>query len=99
MREETRRARKEFERSKPTPGPTCHRCGMTLAEHNALGKGKLQLHHIIPIRQAVSAANTAENLHTLCYWCHSEWHKFWECADRSYQDFMAAAPFFQSLRK
>lgn len=70
---------------------------MSQEEHNALGKGKLQIHHIRPIRELGMAANDPSNFHTLCKPCHDEWHKFWELAGRSYEEFMAAPSFFKSL--
>lgn len=97
MREETKQARKHFDRTKPKAADTCQRCGMTQQEHNDLGKSKLQIHHIRSIKELGMAANDPSNYHTLCKPCHDEWHKFWELAGRSYQDFFTAAPFFQSL--
>ena len=97
MRDEVRRARKAFDQSKPVRASSCARCGMTQEQHNAHGKGQLQIHHIRPIRELGMAANDPSNYHTLCYFCHSEYHKFWELAKRSYEDFFAAPSFFKSL--
>ena len=70
---------------------------MTQEQHHAIGKGKLQIHHIRPIKELGMAANDPNNYHTLCYPCHREFHCFWEAAGRSYEDFFAAPSFFQSL--
>lgn len=98
MREEVKKARKSFDRNRPTPATKCQRCGMTQEEHNALGRASLQIHHIRPIRELGMEANNPENYHTLCYWCHREYHTFWECADRKYEDFFEAEPFFNTVR-
>jgi 5-methylcytosine-specific restriction endonuclease McrA len=98
MREEVRKARKAFDRSRPKPAACCQRCGMTQEEHIALGRSSLQIHHIRPIRELGMAANNPSNYHTLCKPCHDEWHKFWELAGKEYEDFFEAEPFFQKLQ-
>ena len=97
MREEVKKARKQFDKSRPTPAPCCDRCGMTKEMHVSLGKSSLQVHHVESIRDIGMEANRPDNYHTLCYFCHREWHCFWECAGRSYEDFFEADPFFVDI--
>ena len=54
----------------------CRRCGMSQEEHAPL-KGKLQVHHAVPISNG-GHPTCPSNLFTLCYFCHREWHTFWE---------------------
>lgn len=97
MRPEVTKARKEFERRKPKPKTVCDRCGMTVEEHKALGKSNLQIHHVEAIKDVGSAANREDNYVSLTYWCHREWHTFWEPLGLSWEDFMEAVPFREQL--
>ena len=97
MKQKAKEARKHFDKTKSEPACSCTRCGMTQQEHTDHGKGKLQIHHIQAIRDLGLEANTEENYHTLCYFCHREWHCFWEAARRPYKDFFAARSFFLDL--
>lgn len=97
MRPEVKKARKQFERTRPKPKAVCDRCGMTAEEHKTLGKSSLQIHHVEAIREVGSRANRADNYVTLDYYCHREWHTFWEPLGLSWEDFMADTPFREQL--
>ena len=97
MKPAVKKARKRFEQIKPQPAACCKRCGMTQSEHNERGKSKLQIHHTMALRDHGDAGNDPSTFDTLCYWCHREWHCFWETAERSYDDFMDCPPFLQQL--
>ena len=99
MRDEVKKARKAFERSKPKPKDRCDRCGMTVEEHNALGKSKMQIHHIESIKDKGMAANAESNYVSLDYFCHREWHTFWEPLGLDWEDFMKATPFLDQLKR
>ena len=96
MRPEVKRARSRFETQKRMkklrPDTVCKRCGMSLEEHNALGKGQLQMHHVHAIEDGGDPVDP-ENIHTLCYFCHKEWHTYWETFHPDYGEFMQAPPF------
>ena len=81
MREEVRKARKQYELArrnrKVKADSVCKRCGMTQAQHEELGRGSLQLHHIVPLSEGGHPTDP-ENLITLCAWCHKDWHQFAE---------------------
>lgn len=69
----------------------CRRCGMCAEEHNQLGHGSLQRHHLIAIRDGGRADDPA-NLCTLCYFCHREWHTWWE-GHHEWPEYMDAVPY------
>ena len=69
----------------------CRRCGMGANEHALLGCGRLQKHHVIAIRDGGHPHDPA-NLHTLCHFCHREWHTWWE-DHHEWSAYMAAIPF------
>ena len=83
---------------------------MTQAEHAAfrfagsVGKegtqgGSLERHHVVPIREG-GAVSHPSNLYTLCFFCHREWHKFWELpAGRVTGGTVSAALLIEGLRK
>jgi 5-methylcytosine-specific restriction endonuclease McrA len=68
---------------------------MTQEEHNLLGKGKLQIHHIEAIKDAPKSATDSSNFHTLCYPCHREWHCLAEIYGVPYGDWFARVPAHQ----
>lgn len=78
---------------------------MAEAEHRQIwGKQLLQLHHIIGIAtyvdQGVTDANVVnapENLITLCYFCHKEWHTFAEPLELDFKAWMARQPVFNEM--
>lgn len=89
---------------KLVPAPNCQRCGISLTDAKSLGRG-LDLHHIRSISDCVDAGvtdpdvvNINENLHTLCYWCHREWHTYWETFRPDYDKYFNATPFHTTLQ-
>ena len=61
---------------------------------------KLELHHIKSISDHVDdgvtdpdVVNVQSNLHTLCYWCHREWHTHWETFNPDYDLYFQSPPF------
>ena len=56
---------------------TCRRCGITRDGHTALGRGPLEKHHVLPICDGGHPTDP-DNLFTLSYFCHREWHTWWE---------------------
>ena len=99
MKPEVRKARSSFQKNKPDPGPVCDRCGMTQEEHNARGKGKLQIHHTMALKDHGMAGNDPSTYDSLCYWCHREWHTFWEYAGKSYDLFKSTRSFLSILEE
>jgi hypothetical protein len=77
------------------PEDRCHRCGMTQEEHSPL-RGRLEKHHAVPL-SAGGHPTDPSNLHTLCYFCHREWHTFWE-GRADWQTYMSATPFCQVVQ-
>lgn len=68
------------------------------------GKQLLQLHHIIGISTFVdqgvtdpNIVNNVENLSTLCYFCHKEWHTFAEPLQLDYREWMQKQPVFDLM--
>ena len=55
----------------------CRRCHMDQDEHKQMRGVSLNKHHIIAVRDGGHPTDP-ENLATLCYFCHQEWHEFWE---------------------
>lgn len=85
------------------PDDACRRCGMTQEQHTPL-RGTLQKHHLVPINQGGHPSDPA-NLYTLCHFCHSEWHSFWEhcfrgqCStSKTWKVYMAATPYCKTVR-
>ena len=90
MRPEVQQLRKNYETKRKNrklfPKDVCSRCGMHVSEHqHKWGKALLQLHHVKPISQCVDEGqtdpefvNSHENVDTLCYFCHREFHTFAE---------------------
>ena len=74
----------------------CRRCGMSQDDHTQFGKGKLQLHHLVAIRDGGHPSDPS-NLHTLCYFCHQEWHTWWE-GKCDWLAFMAASPYWKLVK-
>ena len=100
MREEVRKARKQFDsQSKLHRKACCERCGMTLEEHNRYGYGQLQVHHKLPIKELGAAANDPTNYHTLCKFCHDGWHKFAEKLDIPYETWFRGTPEMELIRR
>ena len=97
MRPEVKRARKQFENNRPKPDGCCKRCGMSQSEHNERGRQSLQIHHTMALKDHGEAGNDPATFDTLCYWCHKEWHGWWESLSRPYAEFMDATPFLQQL--
>lgn len=101
MRPEVTALRSNYQSKRKTkqiyPGDHCARCGMHVSEHkNQWGKGMLQLHHIKPISQCVDEGilnpqwvNSKDNLDSLCYFCHREWHTFGEPLGMNYLEWKA----------
>lgn len=87
MRPEVREARKRFESAKRNgklrQRDHCSRCGET---------DRLSLHHVVSLEQGGDPVEQS-NLDTLCYYCHREWHVFWENLRPDYRAFKAATPF------
>ena len=75
--------------AKAAPETQCRRCGM----HACLGRGQLEKHHAVAIRDGGHPHDPA-NLHTLCYFCHREWHTWWEGA-LGWSAYMGAEPYCQ----
>lgn len=69
----------------------CRRCGIDLDELAQLGRGSLEKHHVIAVRDG-GHPHDPGNLHTLCYFCHREWHTWWE-GHYEWPEYMAAMPF------
>ena len=95
MREEVRKARKQYELArrnrKVVPDPCCKRCGLTAEEHRDFGYSSLQLHHIVPLSEGGHPTDP-ENLITLCKFCHDHWHKFAEVFDVPWDEWWAEEP-------
>lgn len=68
---------------------------MTQQEHNDRNRGQLQVHHIVSIKDGGS--NDESNVDTLCYWCHREYHNYWEHLGIDYESFKQAKPFLDKL--
>ena len=76
------------------PSETCSRCGMHYSEHMYhWGKGLMQLHHVKPINVCVDEGildpdfvNSKENVDSLCYFCHREYHTFAEPLGIPYEE-------------
>lgn len=98
MREEVKKARKEFDKvSKYHRADRCVRCQMTEEQHNRYGYKQLQVHHRVPIRELGSKANDPSNYDTLCKFCHDEWHKFAEKLGMDYMVWFERTPFLEQL--
>ena len=110
MKQQVRKARQAFESAKNTPKHSCERCGITAAEFNDLkakaglktaqvnGKPyQLQIHHVIPLREAGERGNYDDNYVTLCPGCHKEWHNAWEIAQRPFDKFMSTPSLLSQL--
>jgi predicted HNH restriction endonuclease len=109
MRPEIKRLRSNYETKRKMrkifPADSCNRCGMHTSEHrHAWGKGLLQLHHIKPISECVDEGildpdfvNSPDNVDTLCYFCHREYHTFAEPLKIPYLEWRAKPPMFDQL--
>jgi len=73
------------------PEDSCRRCGMDQEEHTRLDRGKLNKHHVIAVRDGGHMTDP-DNLYTLCYFCHKEWHTWWEALGHDCSAYMAAQP-------
>ena len=82
-------ARRAFDRA-PTDS-TCRRCGITKDGHAALGRGPLEKHHVLPISEGGHPFDPA-NLFTLCFFCHQEWHDWWE-GQHAWAEYLSAEPY------
>lgn len=80
----------------------CSRCHMTQEEHAPL-KGRLQLHHVVAIRDGGHPTDPS-NLQTLCYFCHREWHTWWErpvplASPLPWLSFMSSPPYWNVVKQ
>lgn len=80
----------------------CRRCHITQAEHAPL-KGKLQLHHVVAIRDGGHPTDPS-NLLTLCYFCHREWHTWFErpadlVSPLPWSTFMSSPPYWKAVKQ
>ena len=80
----------------------CRRCHITQEEHAPL-KGNLQLHHVRAIRDGGHPTDRS-NLQTLCYFCHREWHTFWErpkdlASPLPWPAFMSSPPYWHVVKQ
>ena len=97
-REQGQTFRSDVERSaewlafrKAKAEPQCRRCGITREEHLQIKRGPLEKHHVVPIVQGGHPSDPS-NMLTLCYFCHKEWHTWWERSS-DWPAYMAAEPF------
>lgn len=109
MRPEVNQLRRNYETKRKNrslfPKDTCSRCGMHVSEHkHKWGKQLLQLHHVKPISQCVDEGmtdpdfvNSHENVDTLCYFCHREYHTFAEPLEVPYLEWRATEPVFDRM--
>ena len=79
------------------PDTQCRRCGMTDYEHRQYAGGQLEKHHVVALRDGGHPTDPS-NLHTLCYFCHKEWHTWWE-GEYQWTTYMATAPYWQAVPK
>lgn len=95
MREEVTRARKQYELArrnrKVVPDCECSRCHMTAEEHASLGLSKLQLHHVVAIKDGGHPTDPS-NLITLCKFCHDWWHKYCELFGIEWSEYNKSEP-------
>ena len=70
--------------------PQCRRCGISKDELAPFDRG-LEKHHVIAIADGGHPSDPS-NLLTLCYFCHREWHTWWE-GYHEWPGFMAATPY------
>jgi hypothetical protein len=78
---------------------------MHVSEHNhRWGKGLMQLHHVKPISECVDegildpeVVNSKENVDSLCYFCHREYHTFAEPLGVPYLEWKAQRPVFDQM--
>jgi predicted HNH restriction endonuclease len=109
MRPEVTRLRGNYETRRKNrvlfPDEWCSRCGMHVSEHNhRWGKGLMQLHHVKPISECVDegildpeVVNSKENVDSLCYFCHREYHTFAEPLGVPYLEWKAQRPVFDQM--
>lgn len=109
MRPEVSALRKNYETKRKNrklfPQDTCCRCGMHVSEHkHQWGKQLLQLHHVKPIATCVDEGlldpeivNGPENVDTLCYFCHREYHTFAEPLEVPYLEWRSSPPVFDQM--
>ena len=103
MRDEITSLRGHFQNKRRlkelVPQGSCERCGRSQAECKDYGR-QLELHHIKSLKDCVDEGlkdknwiNSYDNLHTLCYWCHKEWHGWWEIFRPEYEAYFKSPPF------
>lgn len=109
MRPEVAQLRKNYESKRKMkklyPQEWCSRCGMHVSEHNhRWGKSLMQLHHIKPISKCVDEGivdpefvNSHENVDSLCYYCHREYHTFAEPLEIPYLEWKSTPSVFDQM--
>lgn len=109
MRPEVQSLRRNYESRRKSkklyPKEYCSRCGMHVSEHNhKWDKKLLQLHHVKPISVCVDEGildpnfvNSHENVDTLCYFCHREYHTFAEPLQIPYLEWRQTESVFDRL--
>ena len=109
MRPEVKALRSDYERRRRRkelyPQDTCARCGMHVSEHKERwGKSLMQLHHIKPIATCVDEGqldpdwvNSTENVDSLCYFCHREFHTFVEPLEVDYEEWKQTPSVFDQM--